>query len=427
MNVDFLTPGEKIKKLRIELGVKQSQLTEAGITRNFISMLETNKRGLNQDTAEKILEVFQKIATDKGSILDIDLASLLESTQLQVEKYCRTLLDDENHNIDEVIDLSKKYGLDELLYTSYMEKANKLYDETNYLNAFIYYLDALDLSRLLKEKPSQAFLYNKLGKCKMVMLLSAEAQTYFQKALDYSILENDINTRKNSTYNLAYCCMMSEDYFTALEIIQRYLAMCDVQINQNEVVNATILKSTCYMNLSQYKDAKDCLFDAIGIIKDENSPSLGYIYSNLGMTYARLQEYTEAFYYFDKSEAVRKKSDIKNISHTLVEKSTAYIEKGDYTMAEKNLEEAVKLAANCNDKSFELRGYKLLKQIYEKSGNQTKLVDTYNNIIHLLRTTNNDKELLENSISLSLLYLKNGNIDSCQKVLSESSSTVMVE
>ena len=45
----LLTIGEKIRQVRKQYGLKQVAFESFGFSRNYISMLETNKRSLNEE------------------------------------------------------------------------------------------------------------------------------------------------------------------------------------------------------------------------------------------------------------------------------------------------------------------------------------------------------------------------------------------
>jgi transcriptional regulator with XRE-family HTH domain len=109
----FFTTGEKIKNLRKKLGMRQQELEDENLTRAFISMIETGKRGLSKDTARVIAEKINNKAIKLGMSLNIDEQYLLRSPGEDAEIYCMEKLNgiptiDE---IDVIIDIAKKYNL----------------------------------------------------------------------------------------------------------------------------------------------------------------------------------------------------------------------------------------------------------------------------------------------------------------------------
>lgn len=54
--VEFLTQGEKLKRLRTELNLRQKDLADENITREFISMVEKDKRNFSKQNAISIMK-----------------------------------------------------------------------------------------------------------------------------------------------------------------------------------------------------------------------------------------------------------------------------------------------------------------------------------------------------------------------------------
>ncbi|AIS51996.1 TPR-repeat-containing protein [Thermoanaerobacter kivui] len=62
----FLTPGERVKKIRKMLKMKQRGLQSENITRGFLSMIESNRTTMSRETASIIAEKFNKRARELG-------------------------------------------------------------------------------------------------------------------------------------------------------------------------------------------------------------------------------------------------------------------------------------------------------------------------------------------------------------------------
>jgi HTH-type transcriptional regulator, quorum sensing regulator NprR len=419
----FLTPGEKIKRTRVELGIKQRQLCSADISRNFISMVEGNKRGLSRETAEKLIEEFKKIAAELGKNVNLDLESLLYEPNKQAREYCTKFIKSKNYDIDELISIAKQYELKDLIYDLSIIKADNLYNENRFLNSFIYYLDAVNLTYSLQRESNQAFLYNKLGKCKLCLMLYKEAMFYFQRALDFSIEYNDLITRKNVMYNLALSYFNNENFEDSLELVNKYLEICDYQSNRDEYINASILKSNCYMNIGKYNEVIDLYFSLLVFLKDEKSTMLGYIYNNLGLVYMKINDFERSIEHFGKAEDIRTKIDLKTLSHTLIDKSKLYYQLSEFSKAIETIERGIELAKEYNDLIYTYDGLMLLKRIYERLGDSAKLREVYCKVIGLLETSDDKYKLMASRVSLSLLYLESGNLEQCKNTLMEAVKT----
>ncbi|HBV68600.1 MAG TPA: hypothetical protein DEF04_10760 [Clostridiales bacterium] len=141
----FLTPGEKIKKIRKMLSMKQLDLQGEKIKRNFVSMLETGERGLTKDTAKYLAEKFNYKASELGITLNIDDSYLLMSPKDEALKYCLDTLNSDItiDVINSVIEISHNYGLGSIEAEALLKKGNLYYNEKKYYKAAFNYIDAL--------------------------------------------------------------------------------------------------------------------------------------------------------------------------------------------------------------------------------------------------------------------------------------------
>ena len=96
--MEFLTPGQKIRNIRIKLNMNQQDLVSENITRPLISMIETGKRNLTYDTANTIMGKFNKKAKKLGIDLNIDIDYLLRHQYEDANIYCLQKLKNNNIN-----------------------------------------------------------------------------------------------------------------------------------------------------------------------------------------------------------------------------------------------------------------------------------------------------------------------------------------
>ncbi len=84
----ILSPGEKIKKLRIDLNLKQNDIVDEQVTRNFISMLENGKTKLSYKVAQIIADRVKDICALQGVPFIYSADYLMETVEEQVKKQC---------------------------------------------------------------------------------------------------------------------------------------------------------------------------------------------------------------------------------------------------------------------------------------------------------------------------------------------------
>jgi len=63
---EILSPGEKVKKLRLELGLKQKQLTGDTVSATLISMIEKGERSVTLESAIIIANCLNKYYKHKN-------------------------------------------------------------------------------------------------------------------------------------------------------------------------------------------------------------------------------------------------------------------------------------------------------------------------------------------------------------------------
>jgi len=192
-NLDFLSPGKRLKALRQQLNIKQVELEEIGVSRNYISMVESDKRNLTGVTLANYLKFMQNKADELETNVNLDVNYLLLPEKEEARNYCNMKLDStsSHKNLEEVIKIGEKYKLEDILLKSYLLKGNLLYDENSYNTAFIYYYKILEIYNDNKDNSNKSFAYIKLSKCKIMTLSYEEALTYLFKAYSYCKEFND--------------------------------------------------------------------------------------------------------------------------------------------------------------------------------------------------------------------------------------------
>ena len=417
--IKFLTVGEKMKNIRKKLGMKQYDLEEIGITRSYISMIEANKRKTNKETMKKMIELFKQKALELNIELNINEEKLLETSEEQAVKFCLEKLNDNEEvlNVEEIIEVAKLYQLNEILAKTYIIKANILYDDRDYGLAFNYYYNTLDMYNKLKIRHKNSYLYNKLGKCKFSLMDYSEALIYFKKAYDYSILEDNEATLKHSYYNIALSYKKISEFDLALEYTNKYLELCDMNINFTEYVYAIILKSNCYIEKKETKLAIELYEKIIDKFSDKENYLIGFVFNNLGTVYLDLEESDKTLCYFNKAEKIRKLVDKPHLAHTLIDKSNIFLKKQQYTEMIPLLLKGIESAKKYKDTEYVLKGYYNLEKIYKENKEIEKLKEIYIDLLDYLENVENKEEKFNVYIKLSLIYLEENNIDSAKEVL----------
>ncbi|MEN8122575.1 MAG: tetratricopeptide repeat protein [Bacteroidota bacterium] len=106
------------------------------------------------------------------------------------------------------------------------------------------------------------------------------------------------------------------------------------------------------------------------------------IYSNIAFVYAEIGQLKNAKKFYGKSlEISRRLNNSNDVSASLMEVASIEIYLQDYSKAQTNLEEALKIANSLNDAILLRACYRLLAQLHKANGNKKKSEQYYNNYL----------------------------------------------
>ncbi len=421
--MDFLSPGKRLKALRQQLNVKQVELEEIGVSRNYISMVESDKRNLTGVTLANYLKFMQNKADELETNINLDVNYLLLPEKEEARNYCNMKLDLtlSHKNLDEVIKIGEKYKLEDILLKSYLLKGNLLYDENSFNTAFIYYYKILEIYNDNRDNSNKSFAYIKLSKCKIMTLSYEEALTYLFKAYSYCKEFNDDTNLRNCLYNIALAYKKSSEYDNALIYIDELLNLCNANLDFDLYIYAIILKCNCYLNKKDYSIALTIYFDILNNFSENIGVHLGIIYNNIGCIYYELNEIDKSIDYFSRSISFRKVHDIKNLNCSIIDMSLVYVKENSYDKAIELLYEGIALCEKYSNIEFLIKGYCILEDIYIKLNDNNKLEEIYLILIEILKDIDL-VNVLGIYIKLSLLYIEMGKYDKSKEFLHEANN-----
>jgi HTH-type transcriptional regulator, quorum sensing regulator NprR len=420
-NLDFLSPGKRLKALRQQLNIKQVELEEIGVSRNYISMVESDKRNLTGVTLANFLKFMQNKADELKININLDVNYLLLPEKEEARNYCNMKLDStlSHKSIDEVIKIGEKYKLEDILLKSYLLKGNLLYDEKSYSTAFIYYYKILEIYNDNKDNSNKSFAYIKLSKCKIMTLSYEEALTYLFKAYSYCKEFNDDTNLRNCLYNIALAYKKLDEYDNALIYIDELLNLCDCDTNWDLYIITIILKCNCYLNKKDYRRALTIYFNILDNFSENIGVYLGMIHNNIGCIYYELNEIDKSIDYFSKAISFRKVYDIERVNRSIIDMSLIYVKENSYDKATELLYEGIALSEKYSDSEFLIRGYYILEDIYIKLNDKNKLEEIYLKLIEIFKDSDLVKAL-GIYIKLSLLYMEMNEYYKSKEILQEA-------
>ncbi|SMC27842.1 TPR repeat-containing protein [Clostridium acidisoli DSM 12555] len=416
----FLTTGEKLKRLRTQLNLKQEDLKSENVTRGLISMMETDKRDVTYSTALKLSEKFNERAEELNIIMNIDEAYLMRSPKEDAKLYClRKLKDPEmtRDEVDEIFEIIKEFELIEVKAEAYCKLGEICFKEKDFEEACNNYQKAREIYIKIKKNEKLGYVYWRMGFCKAESLKYDTAIEYYQLSQYYCSLYKDSETKKLCLYSLAMSYRRLDKIDLTLETIEQFLSLCDEVKDYRLYVFAYNTKATCYNSIGEYDKAIEIYKFLLTKILDDKSILLGYVYNNLGLNYCAKNQFEESIKYFEMAEKIISEMDKELLSHTIIEKSEVLLKQNLIDEAIKTIKLGLKYAKEYNDLEYLLKGNYLLADIYNKTNDNENLEKVYLDIVALLKPTKNTEKFKEIYNDLALMYLKQGRTDACEQYL----------
>ncbi len=419
----FLTTGEKVRKLREQLNIKQEDLVSEKVTRGLISMIETGRREVSYKTAIKLAEKFNTKAEELNIILNVDEAYLMRSPKEDAEIYCLNKLKNDDITksaIDKVFELAEEYELVEVKAEAYCGLGEIYFKEKEFQLACDIYKKAREIYINIGENKKLGYVYWKLGVFNADNLKYDTAIEYYQLSQYYCSEYNDTETEKLRLYSLANSCKKLNKIDLALESINKFLSVCDEEKDYRLYIYAHNIKATCYSAIGEYDKAIEIYKFLLNKISDDKSIFLGYIYNNLGLNNCYKNDLKESIKYFEMAENIKKEVDKSLLSHTLIEKAETLLKQNLIDEAIKTIYLGINYAKEYKDLEYLLKGNYLLGKIYDKMKDNENLEKAYLEIIELLKNTENNDKLKTMYNELAIINLNQNKIDMCKKYLSLS-------
>ncbi|KAB3540955.1 helix-turn-helix transcriptional regulator [Alkaliphilus pronyensis] len=335
--MELLSVGEKIKKLRRDIGLKQDELTGDQITRSLISMIESGKRSLSPQTATIIAKKLNYYYKNLGKTITPEY--LLESKEEQVQKIIQEQLDsinlllkskknlEHNHIYDifnRMTELAKIWFLKKDISKILFHKGNFHYHIKKYNLALMDYFSALEYILQAKDYEDGAKIYMGIGKCYLKKIFLEEAKLYFNKAQRIAIENNTSNADEiqlEAIINLIICYKSSKQYDLALQQLYSFKELKNVE--DEYVDEVSLMEADIYRDIGNFEKAFK-LYDRLNNKIYELSPEKrAYLYSSMSAAYRLLEKKDLAIEYINKAYSL--KDEIENSPHLfLLEMAQGY-------------------------------------------------------------------------------------------------------
>lgn len=290
----FLTVGQKLKQLRKEYEIKQLHFVEHGFSRNYISMIETEQRTLNQEKLSQLYDALCKLTGNKVKE-QYSIETFIADPEEQAIKWLEkngTVEYGLNHS-SQYLDIVNQY---EQFYYGYVfeEKLSQHYhQEEDYVSSYDHAQAAISYS--IKASQNPAGLYELAGINLFKLGNYSDAIFQFKMAINSLIDDKDPYLYKLK-YNIALCHLYSDHYEQALEMIDEVI---DQNQNLQTKAAAYMVKESMLKKIGHFEEGREVLWQFINHCFYESY--LAKAYHNLGCNYMDDRLYEEALEAFENA------------------------------------------------------------------------------------------------------------------------------
>lgn len=395
-NFEILSQGEKLKRIRKSLNLKQFQIVGEDVTRNLISAIENDKANLTPKVAKIVANNINLFCQKNNIPFQVTEDYLLEDITSQAnviaDKYIEFIkLNEKNSNFDfysavkNVEDFFLKYNLPEKKLIIYELFGDILISNFDYYKGYTYYIKALencskisDLSREIKILSNLSYTCMKLHKYN-------ETIDYNQIALLYSnSLTKDLLFDFKFNNALAYKNLnRPESALIELTDLENLFQ----NINEDYRFQLVTLKANCYKELKQYKSAIDLHTFLLSITNNNTERSL-IIICNLLEIYSLLKDRKSTKKLLDKCSAFlssyNKIEDSEYTCQIYNEIANSYILIENFETARLYFDESIKYGKKRKNTKVVSSVLISLFDIFNSYSNSSDMDDLKNEVLELL-------------------------------------------
>ncbi len=433
----ILSPGEKVRRIRGYLGLKQYEITGGKVTRNLISYIENGKTKLVKDTAKIIVDSMNEFSKEKKIPLNIDVEYIMLDEISQARNLLEKYIDNLKKHINDINDFEiglnkaekilKDWDIIDKKAEIYEIAGNHYYRQELIDESYINYLKSLESYIRTSNNLKVVQIYVELGRCAIWLKNYQEAINLNNHAcviLKRSEIE-DQEIFRRILYNNALAFRSVKKYDKSLAILQKLEGNMGEEITQKQHLDVLLSKANCYLGLENYAVAEEIYNEILNITKDTGVLVIEAIaYQNLSDVYAKYNDIERAIQSLEKSIEIRlKNNDFYNNSFYL---SRAYLSLGKlfnkifkHSLAEKKLIIALEEALNVRDTSLQANIYKELLNSYIAC-DDTKGIDRIVKEIKETTTDNSKINEMKDIFFQAAHYYINKDIEKSANLLSFS-------
>lgn len=382
----ILPPGEKIRRIRSYLGLKQYEITGGKVTRNLISYIENGKTKLVRDTAAIIVEAMNEWSEKKKIPLSIDVEYLMRDEAAQayillekclsnLKKYIDTENEEFQDELNKAKDIFKNWDIADKKSEIYEIAGTYYYKKQQFNESHINYLKSLEGYIRISNHLKTSELYLNLGRCANWLKNYQESINLNNYAL--AILENEnLNNKsikKRIFFNNALAYKKLELFDEALSSLEELEDRMREDLTESQYCDILLLKANCYLQKQNYAIAERTFEQTVEITKKNgNQELLALTYMNLSELYLKTNEEEKSIEYINNSLKIRLNTNYEYLEDIYIEVGKRYGDIKRYDLSEKYLLKALEETNIKGKRHLHIDVYKGLLEsyIYDKKDNR---------------------------------------------------------
>ncbi len=228
MEFGIITQGYRLREIRKKLELKQEDVSGNEITRNLVSMIETDKATLTEKAAKVIHGNLKEVIKKRNIKCDV--------------------------NIDEIF-ITEKDQAEEIFsrYLIYIEEVGILAEEK--LENMLFLLNKYNMNS------NKVFMYKKLAEKFEILDNYEKALKYFNFANEFAVMTNvDNSVHEEIILSIIHCCSELNLHEEIIRVIDKYLANIEeIDITESNHIKILYNKSITLKLMEKYDEALETL------------------------------------------------------------------------------------------------------------------------------------------------------------------------
>lgn len=416
--MEIISTGEKIRKLRIAIGLNQDDITNDEITRSLISMIENNKRNLTYRAAKIIAASLNQYYTNLGKEITPDY--LLESEVEQAQRLIKERLDEMQELIDhptpgnenqvmesfqKLIEFAREWKLDSVVAALHETRGQFFFNTYRYNEAISDSISAQEYYLEKKNYDKATTLYSRIGNCHFQLMLYDQALLYYDRAhalVHTNSIEKCDRDNMLLMYNRMLCYNRQKKYDLVLKEIASFKELPN---HEGEFYNKVLLlEANTYRDLQNYDKAIKIYNKLLKHPEKLSVDTRMLVFENYADLYQLTKDYEQSLHYINTSFSYKDEVEANYIPYLYLNKAKIYWKLGKVEDAVNLVEKGLILAEKVSKLETILDLHFLLIEIFLETNHYGK-VRTILDQLEVFVTENNLKEML--------FYIYTYHIDLC--------------